>query len=173
MQIKTIGDLIAKIQIAEPIKTFTQRSKAARAEVKSLKVFLEGDFSRMNLFDLAKKLGISTTRKSADQLLTMIEAKLKKIKDTPIDLVVDKDTPKEGLIAIQKDIDKLNTKKEITLNADLSISKIKTQMSEEIDLSLTSSKGSNYLSTISTAVETIRSLVESLEKKLPMPALGA
>lgn len=173
MQIKTIGDLIAKTKIAEPIKTFTERSKAARAEIKALKGFLEGDFSRMNLFDLAKKLGISTTRKSADQLLTMIEAKLKKIKDTPIDLVIDKDTPKEGLEAIQKEIEKLKTEKKVTLNADASISKIRTQMSEEIDLSLTSSKGSNYLSTISTAVETIRSLVESLEKKLPMPALGA
>ena len=173
MQIKTIGDLIAKTKIAEPIKTFTERSKAARAEIKALKGFLEGDFSRMNLFDLAKKLGISTTRKSADELLTMIEAKLKKIKDTPIDLVIDKDTPKEGLEAIQKDIEKLKTEKKVTLNADASISKIRTQMSEEIDLSLTSSKGSNYLSTISTAVETIRSLVESLEKKLPMPALGA
>jgi hypothetical protein len=103
----------------------------------------------------------------------MIEAKLKKIKDTPIDLVIDKDTPKEGLEAIQKEIEKLKTEKKVTLNADASISKIRTQMSEEIDLSLTSSKGSNYLSTISTAVETIRSLVESLEKKLPMPALGA
>jgi len=172
MAIKTIGDLIAKTKVAEPIKTFTERSKAARAEIKALKVFLDGDFSRMNLFDLAKKLGISTTRKSADELLAMIEAKLKKIKDTPIDLVVDKDTPKEGLEAIQKEIEKLNTEKKVTLDATASISKIRTQMSEQIDISLSSSKGSDYLSTISTAVETIRDLVKSLEKKLPMPALG-
>jgi hypothetical protein len=172
MAIKTIGDLIAKIKVAEPIKTFTERSKEARTQVKELAGFLKGDFSRMNLFDLAKKLGISTTRKSADELLTMIEAKLKKIKATPIDLVVDKDTPKEGLEAIQKEIEKLKTEKKVTLDATASIAKIRTQMSEQIDISLSSSKGGDYLSTISTAVETIRDLVKSLEKKLPMPALG-
>jgi len=172
MQIKTIGDLIAKIKVAEPIKTFTERSKEARTQIKELAGFLKGDFSRMNLFDLAKKLGISTTRKSANELLTMIEEKLKKIKATPIDLVIDKDTPKEGLEAIQKEIEKLKTEKTVTLDATSSVSKIRSQMAEEIDLSLSSSKGSDYLNTISSAVETIRDLVKSLEKKLPMPALG-
>jgi hypothetical protein len=172
MQIKTIGDLIAKIKVAEPIKTFTERSKEARTQIKELAGFLKGDFSRMNLFDLAKKLGISTTRKSANELLTMIEEKLKKIKATPIDLVIDKDTPKEGLEAIQKEIEKLKTDKTVTLDATSSVSKIRSQMAEEIDLSLSSSKGGDYLNTISSAVETIRDLVKSLEKKLPMPALG-
>jgi len=172
MQIKTIGDLIAKIKVAEPMKTFTERSKEARTQVKELAGFLKGDFSRMNLFDLAKKLGISTTRKSANELLTMIEEKLKKIKATPIDLVIDKDTPKEGLEAIQKEIEKLKTDKTVTLDATSSVSKIRSQMAEEIDLSLSSSKGGDYLNTISSAVETIRDLVKSLEKKLPMPALG-
>jgi hypothetical protein len=172
-RIKTLGDLIAKTNAAAPMKTFTERSKEARAEVKKLKDFLGGDFSRMNIFDLAKKLGISTTRKSSEELLKMIEEKLKKINATPIDLMINKDASKKDLEEIQKEIGKLKTDKEVTLNATSSVAKIRSEMAEEIDLSLSSSKGTSELSTITSVVEAIRDLVKSLEKKLPMPALGA
>jgi hypothetical protein len=173
VQIKTVGDLIAKTKAAEPMKTFTERSKEARKQVKELAEFLGGDFSRMNIFDLSKKLGIGTTKKEAKELLTEIEKKLKEISAEKVDIQFDENSTKEQLIEIQKKVAAMKTGNVVTLDASGSISEIRSEMKKEIDLSLNSSTGSTLLQTISGAVEKIHQLVESLEKKLPVPALGA
>jgi hypothetical protein len=61
---------------------------------------------------------------------------------------------------------------EVNLNASGSVEKIRSQLSKEIDLGLSSSKGTDILNQIKPVIEAIRDLVTKLEKKLPQSALG-
>jgi hypothetical protein len=171
-QIKTIGDLIAKTNVAAPMKTYSEKIKDARKDLKDLKDFVGGDFSRMSVPDIAKKLGIDTAKKSSKELLEEIQKKMDEIKNRPIDLRVDKKATQEDLKAIQVEIGKLDTDKPINLDADSSIAQIRSKMGEEIDLGLSSSKGTSMLETLTTAVEEIKRLVTLIEPKLPTAALG-
>lgn len=173
VQIKNIGELIAKINMAAPAKNFNEKIKDARKDLKDLKDFIGGDFSRMSVPDIAKKLGIQTAKKSSKELLDEIQKKLDEIKNKPIDLRVNKEATKEDLKKIQVEIGKLDTDKPINLDADSSIAKIRSQMGEEIDLGLSSSKGTSMLEKLTTAVEEIKRLVALIEPKLPTAALGA
>jgi hypothetical protein len=58
------------------------------------------------------------------------------------------------------------------LDAQRSIGKIREQLKEEIDLSLSSSKGTEHLTSIDKLVDAIKSAVEKIEGKLPMQALA-
>ena len=171
-QIKTIGDLIAKTNVAAPMKTYSEKIKVARKDLKDLKDFVGGDFSRMSVPDIAKKLGIDTAKKSSKELLDEIQKKMDEIKKRPIDLRVNKEATKEDLKVIQGEIAKLDTDKPINLDADSSIAQIRSKMGEEIDLGLSSSKGTSMLETLTTAVEEIKRLVTLIEPKLPTAALG-
>jgi hypothetical protein len=171
-QIKTIGDLIAKTNVAVPMKTFGEKIKVARKDLKDLKDFVGGDFSRMSVPDIAKKLGIDTAKKSSKELLDEIQKKMDEIKKRPIDLRVDKEATKEDLKVIQKEIANMDAKKTLTLDADTSIASVRSQMSQEIDLGLSSSKGTSMLGTLTAAVEEIKRLVTLIEPKLPTSALG-
>lgn len=62
---------------------------------------------------------------------------------------------------------------EVNLNASGSVEKIRSQLSQEIDLGLSSSKGTDILGQIKPVIEAIRDLVTKLEQKLPQSALGA
>lgn len=172
VQIKTIGDLIAKANMAAPAQTFSQRVKTAKKDLHDLKDFIGGDFSRMAIPDVAKKLGINVAKKESKELLTEIEKKLDEIKKRPIELRVPKDAPKEDLDAIKKEIAALDQGVKLNLDAAPAIADIRSKMGEEIDLGLSSSKGSGLLETISTAVEAIHQLVAKIEPKLPTAALG-
>ena len=66
----------------------------------------------------------------------------------------------------------MDAKKTLTLNADTSIASVRSQMSQEIDLGLSSSKGTSMLGTLTAAVEEIKRLVTLIEPKLPTSALG-
>ena len=171
-QIKTIGDLIAKTNVAAPMKTFGEKIKVARKDLKDLKDFVGGDFSRMSVPDIAKKLGIATAKKTSKELLDEIQKKMDEIKKRPIDLRVDKEATKEDLKVIQKEIANMDAKKTLTLDADTSIASVRSQMSQEIDLGLSSSKGTSMLGTLTAAVEEIKRLVTLIEPKLPTSALG-
>ena len=172
IQIKTVGDLIARINMAAPAKTFSEKVKIARKDLKDLADFMGGDFSRMSVPDIAKKLGIDTAKKSSKELLDEIQKKMDEIKNRPIDLRVDKKATQEDLKAIQVEIGKLDTDKPINLDADSSIAQIRSKMGEEIDLGLSSSKGTSMLETLTSAVEEIKRLVALIEPKLPTAALG-
>jgi hypothetical protein len=58
------------------------------------------------------------------------------------------------------------------LDAQRSIGEIREQLKEEIDLSLSSSKGTEHLTSIDKLVDAIKSAVEKIEGKLPMQALA-
>jgi hypothetical protein len=172
VQIKTVGELIAKTKAAEPMKSFKQQAIDARKQVKELANFLGGDFSRLNIMDLAKKLGIETTRKGSRELFAEIQKKLDEISNKKVDIQFDENSTKEQLIEIQKKVAAMKTGSVVTLDASSSISEIRSEMKKEIDLSLNSSAGSSILETISAAVEKIQQLVAKIEPKLPTAALG-
>jgi hypothetical protein len=172
VSIKTVGELIAATKAAEPMKKFTGNAKEARQQVKELANFLGGDFSRLNIMDLAKKLGIETTRKGSRDLFIEIEKKLHEISNKKLDIQFDKNSTKEQLIEIEKKVAAMKTGNEVKLDASSSISQIRSDMKKEIDLSLSSSAGSSLLEKISSAVEKIQELVAKIEPKLPTAALG-
>jgi len=201
MEIKNVGDLIAKIDAAQPMRTFTEKSKDARKDLQDLKDFIGGDFSKMSVPDIAKKLGIDTTKKSAKELLDEIQAKMDEIKKKPLKIDIDKKATKEQLAEISKDIGKVNANKKVgldaaaalsdvqskiaalgnspatvTLDASSSIGQIRSDLKTalEVDLKAAGAGASNpTLDAIKTAVEIIKSLVEKIEPKLPTHALGA
>jgi hypothetical protein len=201
MEIKNVGDLIAKIDAAQPMRTFTEKSKDARKDLQDLKDFIGGDFSKMSVPDIAKKLGIDTTKKSAKELLDEIQAKMDEIKKKPLQIDIDKKATKEQLTEISKDIGKMdantkvgldaapaladvqskiaalgNSPATVTLDASSSIGQIRSDFKTalEVDLKAAGAGASNpTLDAIKTAVEMIKSLVEKIEPKLPTHALGA
>lgn len=65
-----------------------------------------------------------------------------------------------------------NAPVEVKLNANSSVQNIRQELSKEIDVGLSSSKGTDLLSQIKPVIDAIRSAVEKLESKLPQPALG-
>ena len=172
VSIKTVGELIAATKAAAPMKEFKGNAKEARQQVKELANFLGGDFSRLNIMDLAKKLGIETTRKGSRDLFIEIEKKLHEISNKKLDIQFDKNSTKEQLIEIEKKVAAMKTGNEVKLDASSSISQIRSDMKKEIDLSLSSSSGSSLLEKISSAVEKIQELVAKIEPKLPTAALG-
>lgn len=247
-QIKNIGDLIAAQDAAKPMKSFKERVTEAKEELKKLKDFIGEDLSKYSIPDIAKKLGIDIAGKEQRELFDEIVKRLEEIKNSPVDIRINKEATKEDISEIisniaaigyesvevaldankaitnisesvgdlsetenelnltadnalsqisealpeyfenplalnlnadkaidkiEKDLDKLEKQKVTTnLDATSSIQKIRTELSKEIDLSLSSSTGSDILKTISTAVSAIKDAVYSLEKKLPQPALG-
>jgi len=173
VQIKTVGDLIAATNAAAPMKTFSEKTKDARVDLKALADFMGGDFSRMAIPDIAKKLGIDIARKSSKQLLDEIQKKMDEIKKKEINININKKATKEQLKDVQKDIANLDTKKTITLDASSSISGIRKEMGAEIDLGLSSSRGTDFLGKIFSAAEDIKKILEKIEPKLPTVALGA
>ena len=65
-----------------------------------------------------------------------------------------------------------NAPVEVNLNANSSVQNIRQELSKEIDVGLSSSKGTDILGQIKPVIEAIRDLVTKLEQKLPQPALG-
>lgn len=243
-EIKSIGDLIAAQDVAKPAKTMSETAKEVRTDLEKLKDFIGADLSNAAWPDVAKKLGIDTTRKKASELVQEIKQKLEDLKKTPLELKIDPNSTYEDIEAIKRDVAeigrepvKLNLDAELSgissdiygiteeerelnfngdtslndiaqkfpeyfgnplelafdadmykveksidalkedevdlkLDASTSITSIRKELSKEIDLSLSSSTGSDILKTISSAVDAIKSAVLSLEKKLPQPALG-
>jgi len=197
--VKTVGDLIAAIDAAAPMRTFAQKAKDARVDLRALKNFVNGDFSKMSVPDIAKKLGIATAKKSAKQLLDEIQAKLDEIKKKPVAINIDKKATKEQLEAMTKQVANMKANKEVGLDvgkaisdvqskiADLgstpsainldgerSISKIRQDLKNGIEIDLKTSAGpaNPTLDAIKTAVEVIKYLVEKIEPKLPQHALS-
>ena len=86
---RTIRDQLADIaqqKIDQPILSFREQNQKLRQDLKDLAGYLGGDFSNLNIMDLAKKMGIDTFRKDSDQVFSDIKKKIEEIKDTPIDI---------------------------------------------------------------------------------------
>jgi hypothetical protein len=246
--VATIGDLIAAQDAAKPMLTFKERVAQARDELKALKDFIGEDLSKYSIPDIAKKLGIEVAGKEQKELFDDIVKRMEEVKNTPVDIKIDKEATKEdiseiisniaaigyesvevaldankaitnisesvgglsetenelnltadgalsqisealpeyfenplalnldadkAIYKIEKDLGELGKQKVTTnLDATSSIKTIRKELSKEIDLSLSSSTGSDILKTISTAVSAIKDAVYSLEKKLPQPSIG-
>lgn len=74
--------------------------------------------------------------------------------------------------AVSKIADELGQSVDVTLNADQSIANIRSQIAEDIDLAISSSKGAGFLESIDALVDAIKTAVNNIEKKLPQKALA-
>lgn len=199
MEIKNVGDLIEAQNAAAPMKKFSEQVKEARQDLESLKDFIGGDFSRLSIPDIAKKLGIDVARKTQKELFSEIQAALKKIKDSEVKIQIDKKSTKEqiegiiSLLALEFSKDKkvgldgkqgaenvrrdvegnLSRPVSVTLDAYGSVEKIRDSLKDAVDISLSSSKGTSILGEVKTLVKDIKDLVAKIEPKLPTAALGA
>lgn len=178
IQIRTLGDLIAAQNAAAPMKKFNEQVKEARADLKNLKDFIGGDFSRLSIPDIAKKLGIETANKDQKELFEEIKKKLDEVKGKEVDIRVNKNATKEDLDEIVKDIQARfeifgeGSPLELNMTAEKSIAKIKDSLKQEVDVALSSSQGTKILEAIKTAVDVIKTTVQAIEPKLPQTALG-
>jgi len=133
-----------------------------------VKVNLEGELENISsdIYGLTEE-----TRElnfTGDESLNDISQKFPEYFGNPLELAFDADMYK-----VEKSIDALKEDEvDLKLDASTSITSIRKELSKEIDLSLSSSKGSDILGTISSAVDAIKSAVLSLEKKLPQPSIG-
>ena len=93
-------------------------------------------------------------------MIQQIDADLTK----PISLALD---PQIEASAVEQELKDIPTP-EITVNPKFNTEGLK----EEIDLALSSSKGSEHLSSIDKLVDAIKGMVEKIERKLPMQALS-
>lgn len=177
-QIRTLGDLIKAQDAAAPMKKFNEQVKEARADLKNLKDFIGGDFSRLSIPDIAKKLQIDTANKDQKELFEDIKKKLAELKGKEVDIKINKDATKEDLDEVIKEIQARfeifgeGSPLEINMTAEKSIVKIKESLKQEVDLALSSSKGTNILEALKAAVDVIKTTVQAIEPKLPQTALG-
>lgn len=177
-QIRTLGDLIKAQDAAAPMKKFNEQVKEARADLKNLKDFIGGDFSRLSIPDIAKKLQIDTANKDQKDLFEDIKKKLTDLKGQEVDIKINKDATKEDVEEVLKDIKNRfevfgdYTGIEINMTAEKSIAKIKESLKQEVDIALSSSKGTNILEALKAAVDVIKTTVQAIEPKLPQTALG-
>jgi ribosome-associated translation inhibitor RaiA len=74
--------------------------------------------------------------------------------------------------AVSKIADELGQSVDVTLNADQSIESIRSQIAEEIDVAIGSSKGAGFLESIDSLVDAIKTAVDKIEGKLPLRALS-
>jgi len=178
VQIRTLGDLIKAQDAAAPMKKFNEQVKEARADLKNLKDFIGGDFSRLSIPDIAKKLQIDTANKDQKELFEDIKKKLADLKGKEVDIKINKDATKEDLDEVIKEIQARfeifgeGSPLEINMTAEKSIVKIKESLKQEVDLALSSSKGTNILEALKSAVDVIKTTVQAIEPKLPQTALG-
>jgi hypothetical protein len=133
-----------------------------------VKVNLEGELENISsdIYGLTEE-----TRElnfTGDESLNDISQKFPEYFGNPLELAFDADMYK-----VEKSIDALKEDEvDLKLDASTSITSIRKELSKEIDLSLSSSTGSDILKTISTAVSAIKDAVYSLEKKLPQPSIA-
>ena len=174
-QIMRIGDIIKARDKAPPMMNFRDQVKQARKDLGDISVIIGKDLSKMALPDIAEQMGIDRTKKDSKELFDEIKARIEAIKNTNVKLNIGEDWTQEDW---QKIIDKIGEieyeagkPKDLALNADKSIERIKDEMKKEVDIALQSSEGTKILETMKTAVEMIRDTVKLIEPKLPQRAL--
>ena len=147
-------------------------SNIAAIGYESVEVALDANKAITNISESVG--GLSETENelnlTADGALSQISEALPEYFENPLALNLDAD---KAIYKIEKDLGELGKQKVTTnLDATSSIKTIRKELSKEIDLSLSSSTGSDILKTISSAVDAIKSAVLSLEKKLPQPSIA-
>lgn len=173
IEINNLGDLIKAKNMAKPVGTFTEQVKEARKKMEELKDFIGGDFSKLSIPDIAERLGIDTTKKEQRELFQEIQAKLRQLENSQINVAVNKDATRDEFDKLISELaGKAVPSIEVPLNADSSIARIQTKLKEGVDVAINTSEGSKILEAVKTAVEVIRDTVKRIEPKLPMPALS-
>lgn len=167
-------DYINGVDPTEPVKSLKERTKEARKEIEAFGNYIGIDLKNLSYPDIIKKLKIDSIATTGSGQLQEIMDYIDEQRGELLGLnPVDESGSKKSVDSIKTKIDEsLGGKQTITFDATESISSIKEQLKESIDLALSSSKGSEFLGEIRGFVETIKDLVQKIEPKLPMQALA-
>lgn len=153
----------ASIEDIEAIK-----ANVAEIGYNPLTINLEGELTKIST-DISSLSG--ETRElnfTGESSLYDISQQFPEYFGNPLELAFD-----ANLKDVQSEIDTLGSQPvDVSLNAKPSVESIREELSKEIDLSLSSSKGTDILSQIKPVIDAIKEAVQSLERKLPQPALG-
>lgn len=169
-------DYIKGVDPSQGVKSAKEQSADARKEIEAFGEYIGKDLANKSFPDVARELGISTLGMTGTQ---QMEAILGYIDSKRGELTgiqpIDEAGSKTSIEAIQTKIQETfgSTPQELNLDATASIEKLKTSLAEEIDLALSSSKGSGFLEEIKGFVSDIKNIVEKIEPKLPVAALTA
>ena len=167
-------DYINGVDPTEPVKSLKERTKEARKEIEAFGNYIGVDLKNLSYPDIIKKLKIDSIATTGSGQLEEIMDYIDQQRGELLGLnPVDESGSKKSVDSIKTKIEEsLGGKQTITFDATESISSIKEQLKESIDLALSSSKGSEFLGEIRGFVETIKDLVQKIEPKLPMQALA-
>jgi len=161
----SLADIMKKLGLSAPaLATTDEKLKMVEEAVKKI-----GEADPADITPTVDKVGVN------DKLEAVREYLKNTSKEKPdVTPTIDQSTVKSAVDAARSTIDAglMKSPVGITLNAEASIGKIREQLKDEIDLSLSSSKGTQHLSGIEGLVGKIESLVAKIEGKLPLQALA-
>ena len=161
-----LDDIINKLGLDPEgkLKTTDQKLRAVEGAVKDI-----GGADPADITPDVDLVGVNDKLESVKGYLAEIEKK--KTDATPeIDQKNVAKQAKDAMATIESTMKK--TPAEIALNAEKSVGEIRKSLAKEIDLALSSSKGSEHLSSIDKLVGAIEGMVKKIEGKLPMQALA-
>lgn len=192
--IRNILDEIAQKKIDDPVKTLGEQTDETKAKLKEMAGVLGQDLSRYNFSDVMKKLGLdsfglTTTKEKIDA----INAELKRIEEKPVGIAVD--VKEESVKDVEEKIkgigkDPIKTRLDVDKTTlDDALAKTKVEMQNEFVSSASASGGDGgeggeggeggaatleetLMGKIESAVQSIKTLLEKIEPKLPTHALG-
>lgn len=160
-----LDDIIDKLGLdATNLKTADEKLRAVEGAVKDI-----GGADPADITPDVDLVGVNDKLESVKGYLADIGKK--KTDATPkIDQKDVAKQAKDAMATIEKTMKK--TPAEIALDAKKSIGEIRKSLAKEIDLALSSSKGTGHLSSIDKLVGAIEGMVKKIEGKLPMQALS-
>ena len=160
-----LDDIIDKLGLnPTKLKTTDDKLKAVETAIKDI-----GGADPADITPKVDEVGINDKLQAVNEYLDDMEVSRRDI--TPeINQSKVEEQAKKAMSTIESTMK--STPTEIALNAEKSIGEIRNSLAKEIDLSLSSSKGTEHLSNIDRLVETIKGFVEKIEGKLPLQALA-
>lgn len=166
-------DYIKGQETPQGIRGLASDAKAARQEIEAFGEYAGVDLKNKSFPDIARELGVYEVGKTGTQQIDSILEYVEQQRQSMLVSPIDEQGGKAALKNIETEIKNLGaTPQTITLDASNSIEQIKRDLTQEIDLALSSSKGSAYLAEIRGFVESIKDLVGKIEPKLPTHALA-
>lgn len=175
-EIKTIGELLKERDKIPPMKKFREQVKDAREDLEKMKDIMGKDLSKMAMIDIAKEMNIPHARRTSEELFVDIKKRMEEIKSQKLEIGVNKNRTQEDIDNILTQVREMGyevgTPLEVGLDGKEAVKTIREDLKKEIDISLSSSKGTTILEDVKKAVEIIRDCVKLIEPKLPQRALS-
>lgn len=186
------ADTLANMKEIKAMDKAMNSAKAAKDELKAMDKLLGTDLAQKSFPDLVKKLGIDKLGQTGEEQIRAVVTYYNKIKTDLSNSPINSQKGQEDILKVIKflggnpleaelvvNYQKAKTATDTafssvptTLDADKSVKGLRDSVKDGIELDVAAKSGVNgVLDLIKTAVETIKTTVETLERKLPVPAL--